>query len=633
MTSILVLSPGSVVRYGKKRYVILDYEGFEYVIAREMTSSEVHRIPIGKARPDMDEETRHLVSPDLIQISEKEWQAALERFELLKPIFDSGKRSSLEDIKAIASKLGKHPATIYRWIDIYRKTQRVSAFLRKGRSDSGITRLPEVVEKIIQQAIQEKYLTVEKPDAASVFDEVRLQCHKAGEQCPHKNTVLARVRDIDGRTKLAKRYSRKIAAEKYEPIRGTFPGASYPLAVVQIDHTPMDVIVVDEIDRLPIGRPFLTIVIDVFSRMILGFAIYLEAPSAFTTGLAIAHAVLPKEDWLREVGVKADWPCWGKMRRIHCDNAKEFRGSVMGRAAVEHNITVEHRPRGQPRYGGHVERGFRTFMKRTHRLKGTTFSNVAEKGPYDSEGRAILTRKELERWFTTYVAKYYPNNFHYGIKTTPWSKYKEGVLGSDTQKGIGLPDRIADPLRFMLDFMPYEERTVQGYGILIDHVYYYDDVLRPWIHAPDVNDPSKKRKFIVRVIPRDMREVYFLDPETNTYIPIPYRDRSHPAVSRWEVLAAEKRLRSQGYANVNEAMLFEAIEEMREIEEGAEKKTKAARRSRERRVSKPPLPTKIHKIPVASAIPPAPILYEDAEGAQEDDDDLVAPFNGIQEPS
>ena len=56
----------------------------------------------------------------------------------------------------------------------------------------------------------------------------------------------------------------------------------------------MDVIVVDEEHRQPIQRPSLTVVIDVYSRMVLGFAIYLEKPSAFTAGLAIAHAVLPK---------------------------------------------------------------------------------------------------------------------------------------------------------------------------------------------------------------------------------------------------------------------------------------------------------------------------------------------------
>src|SRR5215469_3028306 len=105
-----------------------------------------------------------------------------------------------------------------------------------------------------------------------------------------------------------------------------------------------------------------------------------------------------------------------------CDNAKEFRGTVIGRACQDHGITVGHRPPREPRYGGHIERGFRTWLTRAHRLKGTTFSNVEQKGDYDSEGRAIMTRAELEKWFTIYVAKVYANTFHRGIKTTPLAR-------------------------------------------------------------------------------------------------------------------------------------------------------------------------------------------------------------------
>jgi putative transposase len=76
------------------------------------------------------------------------------------------------------------------------------------------------------------------------------------------------------------------------------------------------------------------------SHMVLGFAIYLEKPGAFTAGLAIMHAGLPKEDWLAAIAVQAEWPCLGKVGRIHCDNAKEFRGTVIGRACLDHDIAV-----------------------------------------------------------------------------------------------------------------------------------------------------------------------------------------------------------------------------------------------------------------------------------------------------
>ncbi|MBV9180227.1 MAG: transposase [Acidobacteria bacterium] len=422
---------------------------------------------------------------------------------------------------------------------------------------------------------------------------------------------------------MEKRKGKKAAAAKYEPIKGHFPGADHPLSVVQIDHTQMDVVVVDEEHRQPIQRPWLTVVIDVFSRMVLGFAIYLEKPSAFTAGLAIAQAVLPKENWLADVGVQADWPCWGKMCKIHCDNAKEFRGTVIGRACEDHNMVVEHRPPREPRYGGHIERGFGTWLARARRLKGTTFSNVEQKGDYDSERRAVMTRAELEKWFTIYVAKVYANTFHNGIKTTPLAKYKEGILGTDNRPGIGLPDRIAEPTAFMLDFMPFEERTIQEYGVVIDHIFFWDDALRPWIHACDPKDAKRARKFIFRINPRDLREIYFRDPVSNTYVAIPYRDRTRPPVSHWEIQAAEKRLREAGYTRVDEPLIFAAVDEMHRVEQESELKTKKARRAREMRHRPPRRPSAIPARPGSKA---ATVAETDLYAER------VEAFEGIVEP-
>jgi putative transposase len=605
--------------------VILDYAGLDAIIGREPGKRRPERIPVSEAKPDQHQADSAWMPPDLVSVPEEEWQAAVERFEILKPLItmDRAKRT-LTDIKRAARVLGRHPVTVYRWIENYKRCERLSVFLRKRRSDRGTSRLSSNVETIIDTAIKSVYLTAEKPTMTALTEEVYLQCFKNKiKKKPAPNTIRARILALSDHLRVEKREGKKRAAEKYEPIKGHFPGADRPLAVAQIDHTPMDVIVVDEEHRQPIQRPLLTVVIDVYSRMVLGFAIYLEKPSAFTTGLAIAHAVLPKEDWLAGVGVQAEWPCWGKMRTIHCDNAKEFRGTVIGRACQDHDIAVEHRPPREPRYGGHIERGFGTWLTRARRLKGTTFSNVEQKGDYDSEGRAIMTRAELEKWFTIYVAKVYANSYHSGIKTTPLAKYKEGILGTADRSGSGLPDRVAEPTAFMLDFMPFEERTIQEYGVVIDHIFFWDDALRPWIHARDPEDSKRPRKFTFRIIPRDMREVYFRDPTSNTYIPIPYRDRTRPPVSRWEIQAAEKRLREAGYARVDEVLIFQAVEEMRRLEQESEHKTKKARRAREMR-HRPP------RQPSATPVKPSPGTAMIAETGQ--CTERVEAFEGIVEP-
>ena len=84
--------------------------------------------------------------------------------------------------------------------------------------------------------------------------------------------------------------------------------------------------------------------IDVASRMVAGFYLTLEPPSVLTVSLAIQHLVLPKEDWLSDLDIKADWPAAGLPETIHIDNAKEFRSQALKRGAEEHGIALKHRP-------------------------------------------------------------------------------------------------------------------------------------------------------------------------------------------------------------------------------------------------------------------------------------------------
>jgi transposase-like protein len=63
----------------------------------------------------------------------------------------------LADVKRTARALGKHPVTVYRWMENYKCTGRLSVFLRKGRSDQGAGRLSVKVEKIIDAAIKKIY--------------------------------------------------------------------------------------------------------------------------------------------------------------------------------------------------------------------------------------------------------------------------------------------------------------------------------------------------------------------------------------------------------------------------------------------------------------------------------------------
>jgi putative transposase len=293
---------------------------------------------------------------------------------------------------------------------------------------------------------------------------------------------------------------------------------------------------------------------------------------------------LPKEEWLEQHGIETPWSVWGFPRTIHADNAKEFRGGMLKRACQEYGIDMNFRLVATPHYGGHIERFMGTIATEIHALPGTTFSNPKDKGDYDSEDLAVFTLKELETWLAIFFVEVYHQREHSALGMSPAQKYLQGVLGTKDQAGMGIPKRITDKTRLRLDFMPYFERSVQQYGVRIDSVEYYHDVLRPFINAIDPTDPKKinKQKFTFRRDPRDISRLYFYNPDLRRYSAIPYRNLSHPAASIWELRAASKQLRSEG-KDIDENALFGAIKKMRAQEEYATRETKHIRRSKERR--------------------------------------------------
>ena len=510
---------------------------------------------------------------DLISISDRDWRTAKNRLAVLQPLLD--RPSTRADYEAAAQKAGYNTATLYRWAAQYRKTGELTSLLPTQRpGGAGKSRLNEEVELLIQDVIQNFYLTDQQASPASTVTEIHRRCIIAGLPKPAVGTVMLRINRITERERLHRRRGIKAVRENFDYHQGSIPDAGWPLAMVEMDHTLLPVIIVDEVHRKSIRRAWITLAIDVYSRVCLGMYLTLDAPSAMSAGLCIAHALLPKQQWLSQLGMPdVQWP-FGMMEVLHMDNASEFRGQMIERACDAYDIDVHWRPAGQPQFGAHIERLMGTVSEGLKTVKGATFSGPKEKGEYDAEGNACMTLAELERWLVLLFAAYH-GSFHSGIKTTPLAKWREG-------QSRGVPVRSLDADRVHVDFMPFEERTVQQYGILWD-VHYWHDALRPWIGVMDPKNKRLKRKFIFRRDPRDISRIYFFDPELKRYIEIPYRDTSLPPASIWEWRSAQAALKAAGMAEVNEREVFGYLTQQRELESDASHKTKSARREAQRR--------------------------------------------------
>lgn len=582
--STMRIIPGMNVFHGTVRHQVVDLVSATQVLIKA-ENGKYKTVSATELSPDLAQALSPI--PDLGVIEPNKWERAIEIYNAIEPLVVMGFKSRTRtDVQKVADSVGKNIATIYRWLEAYEATGLVSSLIRKPRKDSGKKRLDERVEEIIHNTIESFYLTAQVRTPTKTAFEVRKVCIQNNLPPPDATTVRSRIFEISEEYRMRRRRGSKAADERFEPIRGSFPGADYPLAVVQIDHTPFDAIAVDDENRKATQRPFLTIATDVDSKMCVGFYLSLDHPGGLATGLCMSRAILGKESYLASLGLDhLSWPCWGVMTRVHTDNAKEFRGSLLGRAAKQYGIIAERRPKGRPKYGGTVERAFRTYMHEVHNeLPGTTFSNVQEKLDYDSEGRAVMTFDALEKWFTLFILGVYHQTPHDGNDgLPPIVKWERGIFGTETTRGTGIPMRVPDEDRLKIDFMPFIMRTVQEYGIRLLGIPYWTDALRQFIHAVSPESRNLKKQFVCRYDPRDLSKIWMFEPESDRYIEVPYRDLSRPPISLWELKDAKRQLREESMSVTNEELIFKTIDQMRAIVASEAAKTKSARIKQQRR--------------------------------------------------
>lgn len=566
---------------------------FKKVIIRYNNTGDLHVREIAS----LDFEDAPAVNTTSIDVIEDEyWQEANRRYAIIKPLLEAEHNLDLEVnktvlVKELAKKHNVGYATIYRWLNAYNATEMISSLApTKNNGGRNQSRLSEEVVLIMDDVIASFYANAQRISKKETATEVIRLCKNAGIIPPHYNTVYNRLKTKGKEKILVKRLGYNEVSQKITPTPGTYDAAKNLLDIVEIDHTLLDIIVVSDDDRSPIGRPYITMAIDVYSRMVTGFYISLDPPGALATGICLSNSILPKEDICSKYQLKTEWPVWGVMRNIHVDNAKELKGNMIKRASQEYGFMINWRPKGKTRYGGHIERLLGTFSRKIHTLPGTTFDDKKYRSNYNSEKMASMTLSELEKWIHIQIVDVYHNEKHSGIGTSPLTLFKEAVFGSKRREGIGVSLMQFNAQKVRLDFLPMIERTIQRTGVTIDHIRYYSDIFKNYIYeqAWKNSDRFAKRKhsgkYIFKRDPRDISKIYFLDKHESRYVEIPYADMRRPPMSLWEHREALKKAQ-EFYANnqIDENKIFEAYNRLRELEEKSKSSKKEARKKERKR--------------------------------------------------
>lgn len=527
----------------------------------------------------------------IIDASDEKWASIVRRYDVLLPLVRREVVGGGAE-RLAAAELGLSTRHVRTLVSQLRSGEGVATDIAPRVSDGGrgVHRLPLAREEVMERVIDEHYLKRQRPNGSATYRLLELRCSELGLRPPSRSTFFRRLTALSPLRREQARLGTD-AAKKLKPA-GLGAVIAAPLQQIQIDHTWLNVIAVSDADRQPIGRPYLTLAIDVYSRCVLGFIITLEPPSALSVGLVLARVVSDKSDLVKRFKSDIRWDMAGVPLSLLVDNAKEFHSEALRRGAELHGIKIHHRHPGKVEEGAIVERGIKTVNDETHGLPGTTFSNIVSRREYDSVKEASMTVAELERWFLLLLAGYH-ERVHRGIGRSPRARWESAIRDSK-------PSRvITNPSAFLIDFLPIERRKVTRSGLQLDYILYYSDDLRPLIERA-----KSLPRLMVRRNPMDISRIWLLDPILDHYIELPYKDPQMPPVSLYEHRRAVARLRESALAEVNQESIFRMITEMREISDNSRRLTAKARRQRQRRPNEPITTKQAPRLPAEPALTP-----------------------------
>jgi putative transposase len=217
----------------------------------------------------------------------------------------------------------------------------------------------------------------------------------------------------------AKNYFRAVNAGLGDVVR--------PLERVEIDEWTVDLHILLILTRVwetltekqkakvPRVRFVLCLAICVATKCIVGMSLARKASSANAIR-TLDMIVSDKQGYSDAVGAVSPWDVYGTPEMIVADAGTSFANHDVRARVVDMNIIFMTTVSAVPFLRGAVERVFRTTnQKFIAMFAGRTFSDVVEKGDYDSQGRANLSVDEFAEALVRYKIDHYHNHEHDGL--------------------------------------------------------------------------------------------------------------------------------------------------------------------------------------------------------------------------
>lgn len=368
-----------------------------------------------------------------------------------------------------------NPSTVMDWKAKYiRSGNDIRSLISQSHKRGNRSlRYPKEVEHFVGKAIEKKYMCQERGTfqdvlahaLVTVLRENKLRPDTEQLPLPTMRLVRRQIEAIPVFDRHAARFGRTAAVKTFRSVLG-HRTTSAPLERAEMDHTQLDLMVLDDNSGLPLGRPWLTVCIDDFTRCILGIYVGFMPPSHASVASCLMHAFLPKVQLAGKYpAIQHGWAAHGVMQTLVVDNGVEFHCISLENACYTLGIEIHYSARKTPWFKGKVERFNGTFNRAVaHGTPGTTFGNIFEKDEYDPVKHAIVRFSVLLEVVNTWVVDVYHQQVHRALGAPPAVVWERSISPED----ITVPDdpALLDAILGQSEKRQLTHKGIELYGLL-----------------------------------------------------------------------------------------------------------------------------------------------------------------------
>lgn len=477
---------------------------------------------------------------DLIQhralatVSDKNMIKAIRRKDYVVAILAHGEWNSNPSklqplIKEIAISLGDmnrpSASTVNRWYKLFLINKNdISCLI--DRNDRKGNRKPRIDAKVIglcEKIIDRHYLKAQRLSVIEIHDIIRHEINVINKaspdnklKLPSRSTIYNLVNAIPKFELVAKRKGKYFAINSFTNGKEA-PQPKFVLEIAEIDHSPIDILVIDDRTKKILGNPVITILLDAYSRMPLGMYVGICSANIQSVSGCLEHAIMPK-DYVKEKypGIKGEWPTWGKPMSVVSDNGGEFHSKELEAICMHLGSMPQFCPKRIPFFKGKIERYLKTLnYTLIHTLPGTTFANYLELADYKPEKSATISFQTLIEILHIWIIDIYSVDNHEGIDDTPLNKWREGI----NKMPPAFPANVSRLKQLLSRLM---KRKISSDGFVLEKILYNSDEAQQLRYKF-----GNSYKFTLRYREDDLTRIWIHHPETHEMIEVPAVDQEY----------------------------------------------------------------------------------------------------------